>query len=76
MFRHECPLLNSCSTKYSLQFLSIPIYTIFKNLTIILIAYGEVLWFGSKVTPIMLLSFLIMVSENAPELLHCFPCFS
>ncbi|KAF9305840.1 GDP-mannose transporter into the lumen of the Golgi [Mortierella antarctica] len=48
----------------SLQFLSIPIYTIFKNLTIILIAYGEVLWFGSKVTPIMLLSFLIMVLSS------------
>ncbi|KAG0328676.1 GDP-mannose transporter into the lumen of the Golgi [Podila humilis] len=48
----------------SLQFLSIPIYTIFKNLTIILIAYGEVLWFGSKVTPIMLLSFVIMVLSS------------
>ncbi|KAG0085131.1 GDP-mannose transporter into the lumen of the Golgi [Podila epicladia] len=48
----------------NLQFLSIPIYTIFKNLTIILIAYGEVLWFGSKVTPIMLLSFLIMVLSS------------
>jgi GDP-mannose transporter len=46
----------------SLQFLSIPVYTIFKNLTIILIAYGEVLWFGSKVTPLMLLSFAIMVT--------------
>ncbi|KAF9426085.1 GDP-mannose transporter into the lumen of the Golgi [Podila epigama] len=48
----------------SLQFLSIPIYTIFKNLTIILIAYGEVLWFGSKVTPVMLLSFLLMVLSS------------
>ncbi|KAF8981204.1 GDP-mannose transporter into the lumen of the Golgi [Entomortierella lignicola] len=48
----------------SLQFLSIPVYTIFKNLTIILIAYGEVLWFGSKVTPIMLLSFLLMVLSS------------
>ncbi|KAK5009348.1 GDP-mannose transporter, partial [Elasticomyces elasticus] len=35
------------STK-ALQFLSIPVYTIFKNLTIILIAYGEVLWFGGS----------------------------
>ncbi|EEB87571.1 hypothetical protein MPER_15036, partial [Moniliophthora perniciosa FA553] len=34
----------------SLQFLSIPVYTIFKNLTIILIAYGEVIWFGGRVT--------------------------
>ncbi|KAF9109865.1 GDP-mannose transporter into the lumen of the Golgi [Mortierella sp. AM989] len=48
----------------SLQFLSIPVYTIFKNLTIILIAYGEVLWFGSKVTPLMLLSFSFMVLSS------------
>ncbi|KAF9361474.1 GDP-mannose transporter into the lumen of the Golgi [Mortierella sp. AD094] len=48
----------------SLQFLSIPVYTIFKNLTIILIAYGEVLWFGSKVTPVMLLSFILMVLSS------------
>ncbi|CAG8433881.1 7016_t:CDS:2, partial [Diversispora eburnea] len=34
----------------SLQYLSIPVYTIFKNLTIILIAYGEVLWFGGAIT--------------------------
>ncbi|KAF9193832.1 GDP-mannose transporter into the lumen of the Golgi [Haplosporangium sp. Z 767] len=43
---------------------SIPVYTIFKNLTIILIAYGEVLWFGSKVTPMMLLSFAFMVLSS------------
>ncbi|KAG0050879.1 GDP-mannose transporter into the lumen of the Golgi [Linnemannia elongata] len=48
----------------SLQFLSISVYTIFKNLTIILIAYGEVLWFGSKVTPMMLLSFAVMVFSS------------
>ncbi|KAG0051849.1 GDP-mannose transporter into the lumen of the Golgi [Gryganskiella cystojenkinii] len=48
----------------SLQFLNIPVYTIFKNLTIILIAYGEVLWFGSKVTPVMLLSFFFMVFSS------------
>ncbi|KAG0300435.1 GDP-mannose transporter into the lumen of the Golgi [Dissophora globulifera] len=48
----------------SLQFLSIPVYTIFKNLTIILIAYGEVLWFGSQVTPVMLLSFVVMVLSS------------
>lgn len=46
----------------ALQFLRIPIYTIFKNLTIILIAYGEVLWFGGKVTRLMLVSFGLMVS--------------
>ncbi|KAF9121706.1 GDP-mannose transporter into the lumen of the Golgi [Mortierella sp. GBA39] len=48
----------------SLQFLSISVYTIFKNLTIILIAYGEVIWFGSKVTPMMLLSFAVMVLSS------------
>jgi hypothetical protein len=47
----------------SLQYLRIPIYTIFKNLTIILIAYGEVLWFGSHVTQLMLVSFILMVSS-------------
>jgi len=46
----------------ALQFLRIPIYTIFKNLTIILIAYGEVLWFGGSVTHLMLVSFGLMVS--------------
>lgn len=46
----------------ALQFLRIPIYTIFKNLTIILIAYGEVLWFGGNVTRMMLVSFSLMVS--------------
>ncbi|KAF7289505.1 GDP-mannose transporter [Mycena chlorophos] len=45
----------------SLQFLTIPVYTIFKNLTIILIAYGEVLWFGGRVTSLTLISFLFMV---------------
>ncbi|KAJ5290769.1 GDP-mannose transporter [Penicillium angulare] len=51
------------STK-SLQFLSVPVYTIFKNLTIIAIAYGEVLWFGGKVTPLLLLSFGLMVLSS------------
>lgn len=43
------------------QYLSVPVYTIFKNLTIILIAYGEVLWFGGSVTPLTLVSFFLMV---------------
>ncbi|PSR83313.1 golgi GDP-mannose transporter [Coniella lustricola] len=51
------------STK-SLQFLSVPVYTIFKNLTIIVIAYGEVLWFGGDVTPMALLSFGLMVVSS------------
>jgi GDP-mannose transporter len=48
----------------SLQFLSVPVYTIFKNLTIIVIAYGEVLWFGGRVTPVVLLSFGLMVFSS------------
>ncbi|KAG9103780.1 GDP-mannose transporter into the lumen of the Golgi [Ceratobasidium sp. 370] len=48
----------------SLQFLSIPVYTIFKNLTIILIAYGEVLWFGGRVTALTLASFFLMVVSS------------
>lgn len=44
--------------------LSIPVYTIFKNLTIILIAYGEVLWFGGRVTPMALFSFVLMVLSS------------
>lgn len=48
----------------ALQFLSIPVYTIFKNLTIILIAYGEVLWFGGSVTGMTLFSFGLMVMSS------------
>lgn len=48
----------------ALQFLTIPVYTIFKNLTIILIAYGEVLWFGGAVTRLALLSFALMVLSS------------
>ena len=51
------------STK-ALRFLSIPVYTIFKNLTIILIAYGEVLWFGGSVSSMALLSFGLMVFSS------------
>lgn len=51
------------STK-ALQFLSVPVYTIFKNLTIIVIAYGEVLWFGGSVSPLTLLSFGLMVLSS------------
>lgn len=48
----------------ALQFLSVPVYTIFKNLTIIVIAYGEVLWFGGSVSPASLLSFGLMVLSS------------
>lgn len=48
----------------AIQFLSIPVYTIFKNLTIILIAYGEVLWFGGSVSGLTLLSFGLIVFSS------------
>ncbi|EDO15213.1 hypothetical protein Kpol_423p1 [Vanderwaltozyma polyspora DSM 70294] len=48
----------------ALQFLAVPIYTIFKNLTIILIAYGEVIYFGGKVTSMELSSFILMVLSS------------
>lgn len=48
----------------ALKYLSVPVYTIFKNLTIIAIAYGEVLWFGGSVTPLTLLSFGLMVLSS------------
>lgn len=51
------------STK-ALRYLSIPVYTIFKNLTIILIAYGEVLWFGGSVASMALFSFGLMVLSS------------
>ncbi|KAF2668963.1 Golgi GDP-mannose transporter [Microthyrium microscopicum] len=52
------------TSTWALKFLSIPVYTIFKNLTIPLIAYGEVLWFGGTVTPIALFSFGLMVFSS------------
>lgn len=48
----------------ALQYLNIPVYTIFKNLTIILIAYGEVIWFGGRVTMLTFFSFMLMVLSS------------
>ncbi|KIJ62002.1 hypothetical protein HYDPIDRAFT_176758 [Hydnomerulius pinastri MD-312] len=48
----------------SLQYLSIPVYTIFKNLTIILIAYGEVIWFNGRITGLTMVAFLFMVLSS------------
>ncbi len=49
---------------WAIKYLSVPVYTIFKNLTIILIAYGEVLWFGGSVTNMALLSFGLIVLSS------------
>ncbi|KAI8391642.1 uncharacterized protein BYT42DRAFT_527258 [Radiomyces spectabilis] len=48
----------------ALQFLPISVYTIFKNLTIILIAYGDVLWFAGSVTALILISFALMILSS------------
>ncbi|VVT44293.1 uncharacterized protein SAPINGB_P000368 [Magnusiomyces paraingens] len=48
----------------AMQYLSIPVFTIFKNVTIILIAYGEVIWFGGEVTPLTLFSFIVIVLSS------------
>lgn len=48
----------------ALQYLSVPVFTIFKNLTIIVIAYGEVLLSSGRVTPLVLLSFGLMVFSS------------
>lgn len=52
------------TSTWAIKYLSIPVYTIFKNLTIILIAYGEVLWFGASVTGMSLFSFGLMVLSS------------
>lgn len=52
------------TSTWAIKYLSIPVYTIFKNLTIILIAYGEVLWFGGSVTGMALFSFGLMVLSS------------
>ncbi|KAL6862583.1 GDP-mannose transporter into the lumen of the Golgi [Amphichorda felina] len=51
------------STK-ALQFLSVPVYTIFKNLTIIAIAYGEVFIWGGQVTRLAMMAFSLMVLSS------------
>ncbi|KAI9143642.1 hypothetical protein BKA69DRAFT_87608 [Paraphysoderma sedebokerense] len=48
----------------SLEYLDIPIFTIFKNLTIILIAYGDRFLYGNAVTRAMLVSFMVMVVSS------------
>ncbi|KAH7890681.1 hypothetical protein F5I97DRAFT_1837576 [Phlebopus sp. FC_14] len=48
----------------SLQYLNIPVYTIFKNLTIILIAYGEVIWFSGRITGLTMVAFVFMVLSS------------
>ncbi|KAJ1973659.1 GDP-mannose transporter into the lumen of the Golgi [Dimargaris verticillata] len=48
----------------SLQYLNVPLFTIFKNLTIILVAYGERLLFQAPITPLMAVAFGLMVLSS------------
>lgn len=48
----------------ALQFLSVPVYTILKNLTVIVIAYGEVIWFGGSVSALAFMSFALMIFSS------------
>lgn len=59
------PVNLRCVGSKALQYLSIPLFTVFKNLTIVIIAYGELLFFGgSKVSGLMLISFILMVTSS------------
>lgn len=49
----------------SLQYLPVSLFTVFKNLTIILIATGERKMFKSEITPLMWLSFGMIVQQRA-----------
>ncbi|RKP02378.1 hypothetical protein CXG81DRAFT_29524 [Caulochytrium protostelioides] len=49
----------------AIQYMSIPLFTVFKNLTIIMIAYGERTFFGgAPLTTVILLSFVLMVLSS------------
>ncbi|GAA95563.1 uncharacterized protein L969DRAFT_85250 [Mixia osmundae IAM 14324] len=48
----------------ALQYLPIPVVSVCKNLTIILIAYGEVLWFSGSVTGLIMCSFGLMILSS------------
>ena len=51
------------STK-TLQYLTVAMFTVFKNLTIILVALGEQCFFSSTITRLMWLSFLLMAASS------------
>jgi GDP-mannose transporter len=45
----------------SLQHLTVAMFTVFKNITIIFIAFSELYFFGNPVSPSMIISFLLIV---------------
>ncbi|KAJ2615794.1 GDP-mannose transporter into the lumen of the Golgi [Coemansia sp. RSA 1365] len=48
----------------ALEYLDVPLFTVFKNLTIIAVAYGEKWVFKATVTPLMLAAFGLMVMSS------------
>lgn len=48
----------------TLQYLSVAMFTVFKNLTIIIVALGEQRLFASKITGLMWVSFVLMVAGS------------
>lgn len=52
------------SSSKALKYLSIPIYTIFKNLTIIIIAYGEKFFYGDHTNVLGFVSFILILFSS------------
>eukprot|EP00835_Amoeboradix_gromovi_P004861 NODE_409_length_9212_cov_0.585537.p5 type:complete len:242 gc:universal NODE_409_length_9212_cov_0.585537:6637-5912(-) len=48
----------------ALEYMNIPVFTIFKNLTIIVIAYGDHWLNGTPISRLMVISFLLMVASS------------
>ena len=48
----------------ALEYMNIPVFTIFKNLTIIVIAYGDNWLNKTPITRLMVISFLLMVASS------------
>ena len=47
----------------AVQHLPVAVFTIFKNISIILIAMGDVRWFDGRMTPLMLISFALIIGS-------------
>ena len=45
----------------SLKYLTVAMFTVFKNVSIIFTAFVERQWFGNQVTPLMVVSFILIV---------------
>ncbi len=50
-----------CSGFFAISYVNVPMVTIFKNLTNIITVFGDYYLFGEKISPIVVISILIMV---------------